>query len=497
MSKKRTHRNTPAPTGSHQVAPAAKAAPAAKETPCAHPANKHAQAAGMAHPSLPALSSLTHVPAFQDLTPSAEQNQAFEAYVATFGSQANPQAEPCVNGVSSDTPSSVRLDVHSDVHSDVLSDELYLACVVRLDRGFPALAYAGGLVRAEFSASLSKAEDASKNLDVADAPTDARVGSMRSRGSKASVAKTGFSRQRGQKAKRAAKLQHARGTKKSDASGASGKCAVGDWVVLRLPAGHDMGVIEAILPRRSEFSRWRGGARGERQVLAANVDVVLIAQAVGEFGLSLNRIARSVVIARDLGAAPVVLLTKCDCVSAQELEGYVDTLHALLGEQMAVLCTSSAKAEGISAVEGQVGPGQVAIVLGESGAGKSTLLNALLGQDALETGAVRASDGAGRHTTVARRMVKLASGGIIVDEPGLRSLPLVGHEHGLALTFPAIAAQAELCKFRDCTHTTEPGCAVLEARAQGTIAAVQLEAWQALAAEMRNSSERLDPDVRL
>jgi len=139
--------------------------------------------------------------------------------------------------------------------------------------------------------------------------------------------------------------------------------------------------------------------------------------------------------------------------------------------------------------------GTIAIVLGESGAGKSTLLNALLGRDVLETGAVRQADDMGRHTTVARRMVSLPGAGIIVDEPGLRSLPLVGHERGLALVFPAIAERAATCRFRDCTHTHGPGCSVREGLDEGLWSQGCHDAYLALAAEMRESASTLDPDV--
>jgi ribosome biogenesis GTPase len=141
--------------------------------------------------------------------------------------------------------------------------------------------------------------------------------------------------------------------------------------------------------------------------------------------------------------------------------------------------------------------GQTAIVLGESGAGKSTLLNALLGHEALETGAVRESDDAGRHTTVARRMVSLPGAGVIVDAPGLRSLPLVGHERGLAKVFPEIAEAARDCKFRDCTHTHEPGCEVRGRFEAGEYSEIRFDAYVSLAAEMRESADSLDPDIVL
>ena len=136
-------------------------------------------------------------------------------------------------------------------------------------------------------------------------------------------------------------------------------------------------------------------------------------------------------------------------------------------------------------------------MLGESGAGKSTLLNALLGTDVLETGKVRASDDAGRHTTVARRMVSVPGAGVIVDEPGLRSLPVVGHERGLSLVFPDINEAARECRFRDCTHSHEPGCAVLEGMEEGRFSTARAEAYLALASEMRENAGTLDPDIVL
>ena len=161
------------------------------------------------------------------------------------------------------------------------------------------------------------------------------------------------------------------------------------------------------------------------------------------------------------------------------------------------MVTSSVLGEGLDEVRSLVPAGRVAMILGESGAGKSTLLNALLGADALATGAVRERDDMGRHTTVARMMVKLPGAGVICDAPGLRSLPLVGHERGLAKAFPEISELAQTCRFRDCTHGDEPGCAVREAREAGELDEVRVESYLALADEMRASASTLDPDVVL
>ena len=383
---------------------------------------RRVSSAGGSQQGLPALSSLADLPAFAELAPSERQRSA-------FGEAAAQAARALGCSV----------------------DEMALGCVVRLDRGFPAVVTADALFRAEFSAHLTKGGDS--------------------------------------------------------------RVAVGDWVLARVPAGHDMGLILQILPRASDIARWRGGSRGERQTLAANVGVVLVVQQLGAVAISCERIARSAVIARDCGAGVAVVLTKADRAPSAVLTEDVSAVRDVLGEECGLVMTSSAdgaeaeRAEkdagvlgvawGPAAVRSLVPAGTVAIVLGESGAGKSTLLNALLGHDVLETGAVRGSDDAGRHTTVARRMVSVPGGGVIVDEPGLRSLPIVGHERGLAAVFPEVADAARGCRFCDCTHTHEPGCQVRELLSEGRISQRRYDAYVALAAEMRESARTLDPDIVL
>lgn len=388
------------------------------------PKRRRAERQGSA-PVLPALSQLTELPRFDELASSERQRDAF--------------GSACERAVEAGAE----------------REELVMGCVVRLDRGFPAVLSADALFRAEFSARLTKGGLAGR--------ADARV-------------------------------------------------AVGDWVCARRPHGHDMGLIEEILPRESDIARWRGRARGERQTLAANVDVVLVVQQLGERPVSLDRVARSAVIARDCGAEVAVVLTKADRASDEVLGRDVAAVREVLGAGCPLALTTSATDEvevarvtaraeelgvawGVGAVRALVPEGVVAIVLGESGAGKSTLLNALLGREVLETGAVRETDDMGRHTTVARRMVSLPGAGVIVDEPGLRSLPIVGHERGLAQVFPDIAQAARTCRFRDCTHTHEPGCGVRAAHEAGAFGQLRLSCYLALAAEMRASAASLDPDV--
>lgn len=318
------------------------------------------------------------------------------------------------------------------------ADEMRLGFVVRLDRGFPLVVTADDAFRAEHAVSFAK-QDGEKGDGLLP--------------------------------------------------------AVGDCVAVRRAPGHDMGVIERVLPRRTSFERWRGRSRGEKQVLAANVDTILIVQALGAGDVLLDRVARSLVLANDCSTTPVVVLTKADRCEAGELERDVERVRRLVGHEVRVIVTSSAAGEGLDEVRACVPERTCAMILGESGAGKSTLLNALLGHDALATGEVRERDDRGRHTTVARVMVKLPGGGTIADAPGLRSLPLVGHERGLLATFPEVAEAAAECRFRDCTHRNEPGCEVRARYEAGLIADERLSCYLALADDMRASARTLDPDV--
>lgn len=323
---------------------------------------------------------------------------------------------------------------------DAAADAMRIGWVVRLDRGFPLVATDGLTLRAEHAVAFAK--------------------------------------------------------------GADMLPAIGDCVAVRCDSGHDMGVIERVLPRRTVFERWRGKNRGERQVLAANVDTILVVQPLGSVRDTLqlvrDRIARSLVLIRDCGATPVVVLTKADRCDEDELATYRSEIERLGGSDTRVVVTSSLEGVGMDEVRSCLPAGTCGMILGESGAGKSTLLNTLLGHEALATSGVRERDDMGRHTTVARVMVSLPEPcGVIADAPGLRSLPLVGHERGLARTFPEIVEAAWACRFNDCTHTHEPGCAVREAVAAGEIDELRVEAFLSLAREMRVSAQSLDPDIHL
>lgn len=274
------------------------------------------------------------------------------------------------------------------------------------------------------------------------------------------------------------------------------RACVGDWVALRLPDGHDKALIERILPRRGVLSRWDGKRQGERQTLASNLDVVLVAQPLSGRPISPDRVARSAVLAREGGCDIAVVLTKADRATDELVARDVAILRACLGDALSIFVVSALEGRGVEEVRASLAPQTTTLLLGESGAGKSTLVNALLGAEVLGTASVRDRDDQGRHTTVARRMLKVPNGGVIVDAPGLRSLPLLDEEAGLARAFADIDDLVGGCRFRDCTHGQEPGCAVRAACAAGEISPERLEEYRALVAEMRANRLSLDPAAK-
>lgn len=240
--------------------------------------------------------------------------------------------------------------------------------------------------------------------------------------------------------------------------------AVGDWVVVR------DGVIVAVLPRRTTLERG-DPERGKIQVLAANVDVVLVVAPADR--LHLGRVERELALAWQSGAVPFVVFTKVDLAAS----GALSELQARCGS-VDVLAVSALSRVGLDELAATLLPNRTAVLLGPSGAGKSTLVNALVGRAVLATGPVRAADHRGRHTTSTRQLVNLPGGGMLIDTPGLRSLDLVGSldEH----VFPEIERVATACRFTDCGHETEPGCAVIAAVATGQLRADRVASYAKL-----------------
>jgi ribosome biogenesis GTPase len=274
--------------------------------------------------------------------------------------------------------------------------------------------------------------------------------------------------------------------------------AVGDWVAFRSLEGGGA-LIEAVLPRRTCFRRGRRDlARGshvaEEQVIAANVDVVLLAVDLS-LPAGLRSLERYLAAAWDSGAEPVVVLTKLDLCEGVE-ERVAEMEAVAIG--VPVYAVSAATGEGVDPLRGLVSGNRTAALLGPSGSGKSTLVNRLLGREAQATGAVR-SDGRGRHTTTARELFLVPGGGLLLDTPGLRVLQL-WEEDGLGGAFSDVEALATRCRFSDCRHETEPGCAVREAVSSGALDAGRLESFAKLARELayleRKGDKRAEAEER-
>jgi ribosome biogenesis GTPase / thiamine phosphate phosphatase len=297
---------------------------------------------------------------------------------------------------------------------------------------------------------------------------------------------------------------------------------VGDWVVVRfLVASGDPGrrppasslapaapavsgdhavlpaTVVGALPRRTAIVR-RSAGNGERaQTLAANVDTVLVLVAA-DGRVTPRSVERYITLVWESGAAPVVVLTKADLVSAEDLVDAVERLEpACVGVDLHVI--SAQTGHGLDDLAPYFRPGRTVALLGSSGAGKSTLANHLAGVGVLATGAVREGDRRGRHTTTHRELVVLPGGGVLIDSPGLREVGLWqgdGDTDGIARTFPEITALVDRCRFADCTHLHEPGCAVQEAVSDGRITEERLASWKKLRRELDRLAARDDPALR-
>jgi ribosome biogenesis GTPase len=260
--------------------------------------------------------------------------------------------------------------------------------------------------------------------------------------------------------------------------------AVGDWVGLRSREnGHAR--VHAVLRRRSAITRKSADRASLDQTLAANVDVVFLLSGLDD-DFSPRRLERYLTTVWESGAEPVVVLTKID-LCAEVAERVLAAESVAIG--VPVLPISNVTGEGVEAVGGYVRPGRTAVLLGSSGVGKSSLLNRLAGQELMRT-AELAADGTGRHTTTHRELLRLPSGGLVIDTPGLRELQLFGGDLGAA--FADIEELAGGCRFRDCAHTREPGCAVLAAVDTGVLELDRLRSWRKLQRELAAVAARTD-----
>jgi len=276
---------------------------------------------------------------------------------------------------------------------------------------------------------------------------------------------------------------------KSAADG--GMPVVGDWVMLGGDASEPL--AEHVLPRTTSIVRRDPGKIARVQVLAANVDVVLVTHSLSS-APNLARIERELALVWDSGAAPVIVLTKADL--GTDAEAAIEAVQAV-APGVPVHVTSALTGEGIESIRGYLTAGRTIVLIGSSGSGKSTLVNALAGEDIRATRAVRVSDGRGRHTTVSRELLQLPGGGLIIDTPGLRAVGMWDSAEGIDAAFSDIAALAEGCRFRDCGHAGEPGCAVERAVELGELPARRLESYRELQAEARHVTGEIDARARL
>ncbi len=261
---------------------------------------------------------------------------------------------------------------------------------------------------------------------------------------------------------------------------ASQRPCVGDWVCVEQSAQDQYGMVHAILDRRTCLRRKAPGDAVGLQVIAANVDYVVVVQSC-HYDFNLKRLERYLVMVREGDAEPLILLTKTDLVSAEALASQVDEIRGA-GITVPILTLSNVTNEGVDALRDLLAPGTTYCLVGSSGVGKSTIINALLGRDALGTQEVSGS-GEGRHTTVRRELMVLANGALVVDNPGMREFGVLGAEDGIEASYPEIVETAWQCRFRDCTHSSEPGCAVLEAVQDGRISADQFGSFVQLTKE--------------
>jgi ribosome biogenesis GTPase len=272
-----------------------------------------------------------------------------------------------------------------------------------------------------------------------------------------------------------------------EADSAASLPAVGDWVAVDARPDDAAGTIQAVLPRRTKFSRKTAWQATEEQVIAANVDVVFIVSSLNE-DLNLRRIERYLTLGWESGARPVILLTKADLV--ENVEHLVAQVEAV-AFGVPVIPVSNPTGQGLDRVRDEVQPGVTVALLGSSGVGKSTLVNVLAGEERLETREIR-DDGKGRHTTTRRELVRLPSGGLVIDTPGMRELQLWEADDGLEEAFEDVTALFAECRFSDCAHDSEPGCAVQEALAAGRLERDRWDSYLKLQRELEHLERKVD-----
>lgn len=277
------------------------------------------------------------------------------------------------------------------------------------------------------------------------------------------------------------------------ATGLDSYPSVGDWVAADIMPREGRAVLHALLPRKSKFSRKVAGAVVQEQIVAANFDYVFIVNSLNR-DFNLRRMERYLTMAWESGASPVIVLSKKDlCDDVGEKIRKVEAITF----GVPIITSSAVTGEGADELRNYLEVGSTVAILGSSGVGKSTLTNLLAGQEIMDTGEIREDDSRGRHTTTFRNLVKLPGAGMIIDTPGMRELQLWESETGLSGTFGDIESFGGSCRFRDCSHNNEPGCAVLEAVRNGSLPAERLESYRKLKKELLFIESKHNESIRM
>ena len=256
---------------------------------------------------------------------------------------------------------------------------------------------------------------------------------------------------------------------------------VGDWVVVHTHNEETLAIIHGVLPRKTLLRRKTPGKEMEFQLIAANIDVACIVQSC-EFDFNIRRLERYLVAAKDGNIEPLIVLTKTDLVTPEEVTALVGEIRDS-GIAETVCPLSATAGQGLEEFRTRLVRGKTFCLLGSSGVGKTTLLNHLLGAEVFETASVREKDGKGRHATARRQLIALDNGALLIDTPGMRELALMGAESGIDESFPEISELTGQCRFADCTHTQEVGCAVLAALEDGRLSQERYESYRKLVKE--------------
>ncbi|MHC4661899.1 MAG: ribosome small subunit-dependent GTPase A [Planctomycetota bacterium] len=266
--------------------------------------------------------------------------------------------------------------------------------------------------------------------------------------------------------------------------------AVGDWVAIQPQPGGSRAVIHAILPRKSCFTRKVAGDKSDEQVVASNIDTVFLVSGLdGGRNFNIRRIERYLTLAYNSNAAPVVVLNKADV--CDDIESKIAAVESVACG-VPVHAVSALAAAGIGELDRYLESGKTVAFLGSSGVGKSSLINCLAGAERQKVFEIRKKDGRGRHTTTARELILLESGASVIDTPGMRELQIAGEEKGMAESFEDIELLAGKCRFRDCRHENEPGCAIHEALRRNELDTARYESYLEIRKELEYNADRSD-----